>query len=81
MLKDNSSLTICSSLNWSLRLPSSLPSMGWPGLRTVSLIPSKLAKASTSQSVNLYNPPLDLSPGYAALLFNLEYEVFRMAKQ
>jgi hypothetical protein len=81
MLTDNSRLTICSSLNWSLRLSSSLPSMGWPILRTVSLTLSKLAKASTSQSVDLYNSPLELSPGYAALLFNLEYEVFRMAKE
>ena len=80
MLINNSRLTICSSLNWSLRLFSSLPSAGRPGLRTVSLTLSKLAKASTSQSVNLYNPPLDLSPGYDAILFNLEYEVFRMAK-
>jgi hypothetical protein len=55
--------------------------MGWPGLRTVSITLSKLAKASTLQSVNLYNPPLDLSPGYAALLFNLECEVFLMAKE
>jgi hypothetical protein len=54
--------------------------MGWPGLRIASLTLSKLAKASTSQSVNLSDPPLDLSPGYAALPLNLECEALRMAK-